>query len=319
MCIKADGKMPTENVLVERVNASGVGLTIGSIGAHTVCASPRTPLTHVRGSRARPQWPHTSVVAAHAPLGPRAPVDAQSRGRTHRSSLGAAGGVSAGRPCRGCTHPPRASLTPPRVVRRRATSGAQHHLSPRAHASHQQGHLHEVPRVGRGRRRDPVRGRTRAQHDHGTDVEWPAHAARATRARTARIYHFALHPRRRTCTADIACEATRARSRVMRATDLAGVAARHPLGVTPPVPRAPQRRAVRGHRDRGALVVAHLDRPRAAGHQGGRPWRVQPVPRRSVLALLAYSQDSQLRRCRRPLRQPHTAQRLDPRTQGPMA
>lgn len=34
--IKADKNMVTENVLIERVHASGVGLTIGSIGAHTV-------------------------------------------------------------------------------------------------------------------------------------------------------------------------------------------------------------------------------------------------------------------------------------------
>ena len=36
VAIKADKGMPTENVLVERVHASGVGLTIGSIGAHEV-------------------------------------------------------------------------------------------------------------------------------------------------------------------------------------------------------------------------------------------------------------------------------------------
>ena len=36
IAIKADGKMDTTNVLVERVHASGVGLTIGSIGANRV-------------------------------------------------------------------------------------------------------------------------------------------------------------------------------------------------------------------------------------------------------------------------------------------
>jgi len=36
VCIKADKHMITENVLVERVHASGVGLSIGSISAHVV-------------------------------------------------------------------------------------------------------------------------------------------------------------------------------------------------------------------------------------------------------------------------------------------